>query len=224
MREQLQEVEAVANHPEKYFAWLKRVTDRVTIQNYETLRQQLHELRSPPLDAHDCCLFVLTEDEANRDDNLKASAGLLVTSGCPTMILILNERPLNTTAQFGEAVASHCVRLSSTALEVRYVPNTPMRRAIYSAMERSMLRGGKSGWRSPLQALALALATVPVALASYLYNLTVRTVSAPPRSGLCSSIFLIERPPNPPVCSYQPRQTGDGMEPTAFHAGVPEPE
>jgi hypothetical protein len=188
----------VASHPVKYVAWLKPVADQIVVQECYALLQKQNAI-SPPLGRDECCLIILTEEEATRDSGLVTCAASLLTSGCKVMILILSERRISTTTPLDVALLNRCTQLANSSdVEVRHVPNTRMRRAIYSALERSILRGGRSGWHSPLQVIFVALATIPLTLASYCYNLTTRTVSGRPISGLCSSISLIRRPPKPP--------------------------
>jgi hypothetical protein len=77
--------------------------------------------------------------------------------------------------------------------EIRYIPASRLRWAIYRAIRRIARSGDKFGWRSPSRLALLTLGAIPLSLATLVVNLGIRATATPP-AGLWSSVFLILRP------------------------------
>ncbi len=186
----------VANEPSVYASWLTRATNDVETLECVRLLELPRNLYLPLVGKFDCCLMVLTEEQVGHADELLARIGPLLGPGGRIMILITNNRSLDSAAEFSRAFARHSGRLVNSfsgLAEVHYVPASRTRWAIYRAMDRIAILGGKSGWRSPSVVPLLAFAGAALALAAYLCNLGTRATSTPPCSPLWSSVFLILR-------------------------------
>jgi hypothetical protein len=188
----------VTSRPANYARWLTGAAKTVESLDCDRLLNLPRSVRVSPLAEFDCCLMVLTEGQAASADKLIAAAVPLLGSGGSIVIVATSSTALAMTTLVPEGFAAHLAKLANSAqatAEVYYVPATPMRRAIYCAMERRARQGEASGWRSLLRTALLIVGVLPLAAVSCFSNLAARAVAGlPPAARPASSVFLILRP------------------------------
>jgi hypothetical protein len=178
-----------------YADWAATAANELSVIDCDRL---LNALDGPSSGNFDCCLMVLTEVQASHAERYIAHAVPLLRSGGSIMILFINSGALGVTTLLPDILMRHFANLSNSSdatAEVYHVPATPMRRALYRAMERRARQVETSGWRSLVRAALPVAAVLALAIASYFCNLATRAVAGMPSAGrLPSSIFLILRP------------------------------
>jgi hypothetical protein len=205
----------VSQTPDAFARWLTRSAGEIVTLESERLLDATRDLYLPLVESFDACLIILSEGLLARADQFIARAGPLLKPGGRIMLMVTNERGLALAADFGREFAHHSARLldlSAWVGEIRYIPASRIRWAIYRAMGRVQRRGDTLGWRSPARLALLAMAAAPLTLATYLTNLGTRATATPP-PGLWSSVFLILRPAaaghRPPLPSFTSDRDAD---------------
>jgi hypothetical protein len=186
----------VAQTPDAFARWLTRSAGDIMTVESARLLEATREFYLPLAGKFDACLMILSEGMLTQADEFIARAAPLLKPGGQIMLMVTNDRGLSLAADFGREFAHHSARLldpSAWVTEIRYIPASRMRWAIYRATGRVLQSGDTVGWRSPTRLALLALAAVPLSLATLFVNLRMRAAATPP-AGLWSSVFLILRP------------------------------
>jgi hypothetical protein len=209
----------VTQRPIAFAQWLTRSAgDNFTLES-DRLLELPRDLYLPLVETFDACLMILSEGMLAKADEFIARAGPLLKPGGQIMIMVANERSLEHARGFSREFAHQSARLLDLAAwvtEIHYVPASRLRWAIYRAMARVLQRGDISGWRSPVRLISLAMAALPLSIASYLANLGTRATSTPP-PGVWSSVFLVLRPSatgrHLPLPRFKPQREGASWTP-----------
>ena len=186
----------VASQPATFARWLTRSAGDIVTLESDRLLDPDRDLYVPLIGQFDACLMIVSEAMMPRVDALIAHASPLLKPGGQIMIMISNERGLAMADDFSRTFVRHSARLLDLAAwvtEIRYIPASRMRWAVYRALRRVQQAGDTVGWRSPTRLALLAVAAGPLAIAAFLANLGTRATATPPR-GLWSSVFLLLRP------------------------------
>jgi len=138
----------------------------------------------------DAAFVILDEDEVKSIDHLRSRLIVMMKSGAPILLVVINPRPRRL-RRFNDTVARNIVRLADARLSwvaVHYVPSSQIRVSVQRAMENLSLRAV----RHPLsQAFLAIILAPPLALLSLALNLRHRAGSRAghlPRQ--CSSVFF----------------------------------
>jgi hypothetical protein len=138
----------------------------------------------------DVALVVLEEDEAKSIGHLRSRLIVMMKSGAPILLVVINSRPRRL-RRFNDTIARNIVRLADSRLSwvaTHYVPSSQIRVSVQRAMENLSRRA----IRHPLsQAFLAIILAPPLALLSLALNLWHRAGS---RTGYlprqCSSVFF----------------------------------
>jgi hypothetical protein len=186
----------VATRPANFARWLTHSAGDILTLEAERLIEMPRDAYLPLVASFDACLIILSAGLLAQGQEFIARSAPLLKRGGQIMILVANDRARDHAADFARDFARHSARLldaSAWIAATYYVPASRLRWTIYRVMLRLARIGDGFGWRSPRALLMLAIAAVPVSLASFLLNLGVRARPSPP-SGVWSSVFLILRP------------------------------
>jgi hypothetical protein len=177
----------VAHDAEPFAQWIVGTAGDVVTLNSDHLLQLTHIQYSEIAGTFDACVLFSSDAMLDQSDALVEHIGPLLKAKGRLILMVTNSLSASDATEFSRNFAAQAGRLLNRSVwieDIQYVELSPRREAIRNAMLRLAARNG----RTPF----LAAAALPVALANYFANGTVRSSSTPPL-GAWSSVCLTLR-------------------------------
>jgi hypothetical protein len=177
----------VAHDAEPFAHWIVGTPGDVVTLNSDHLLQLTHTQFSEIAGTFDACVLFSGDAMLDQSDALIEHIGPLLKAKGRLILMATNSLSALDATEFSRSFAAQAGRLLNRSVwieDIQYVELSPRREIIRNAMLRLAARNG----RTPLSATA----ALPVALANYVANGTVRSSSTPPL-GAWSSVCLTLR-------------------------------